>query len=309
MPGDWIMKIIVAILILFISPAQAYFKDMGVGARPLGMGGAYTAIADDGNAVLWNSSGLAQLEKRELTAMFSAIYVGLDAKLYNEKTDQLGYHFICYAHPSSLGSFAISWSTFQSQLYDENIFCFSYGRMLTENLCAGLNLKNMGWKVGENEFTRMDKDIPSHGVSVSGFTLDLSSLYKSDDGLSVGLSAENLIPADVGLKAKEEIPLNLRFGIAYRIDNFWYKNINLLPAMDIIYRSGEGSSARIGGEAWFFDETLSFRAGWNSTSATSGLSYRFVSRQWEIQVDYGFVYSFLIQQNYGTHRTSLSIRF
>lgn len=34
---------------------------MGVGARAMGMGGAFTAVADDASAVFWNPAGLAQL--------------------------------------------------------------------------------------------------------------------------------------------------------------------------------------------------------------------------------------------------------
>jgi len=290
-------------------PSYSYFKNLGAGARPMGMGGAYTAVADDANAPFWNPSGLAQLEKHELTAMFSALYVGLDAKLYNEKTDQLGYHFICYAHPWSSGCFAISWSTFQSQIYDESIFCLSYGRILTESLYAGLNLKNMGWSVGENEFTRIDRDIPDHGVSIREYTIDLGGLYKFKDGLTLGFSAENLIPADVGLKVKERIPLNLRLGIAYKLDKVWYKDINLLPAMDIAYRSGEEANILTGCEAWLFDRLLGLRAGWNSTSITSGISCNFVNRLWEFQIDYAFTYPLKIQNTYGSHRMSLSVRF
>ncbi len=38
----------------FISPATAYY-----GTRPMGMGGAFTAIADDANAAYWNPAGFA----------------------------------------------------------------------------------------------------------------------------------------------------------------------------------------------------------------------------------------------------------
>ena len=39
---------------------------IGAGARALGMGGAFTAVADDATANTWNPAGMAQLERPEL---------------------------------------------------------------------------------------------------------------------------------------------------------------------------------------------------------------------------------------------------
>ena len=41
------------------SPIGFTFMKIGVGARPVAMGGAYTAVADDANALFWNPAGLA----------------------------------------------------------------------------------------------------------------------------------------------------------------------------------------------------------------------------------------------------------
>ncbi|MFQ5906609.1 MAG: hypothetical protein ACE5JA_08550, partial [bacterium] len=41
--------------------APLSFAQFGAGARPAGMGGAYTVIADDGSAVFYNPAGLAVL--------------------------------------------------------------------------------------------------------------------------------------------------------------------------------------------------------------------------------------------------------
>ena len=47
--------------------------NVGVGARGLGMGGAYTALADDADAIYWNPAGLAQVEKHEFQASDSEL--------------------------------------------------------------------------------------------------------------------------------------------------------------------------------------------------------------------------------------------
>ena len=47
----------------------AEFLRIGVGARALGMGGAFTAVADDGSASYWNPAGLAMIDRPELLFM------------------------------------------------------------------------------------------------------------------------------------------------------------------------------------------------------------------------------------------------
>lgn len=51
-----------------------YFMAQGLGARALGMGGAYTGVADDASAAYWNPAGLAQIPRWELQGMHSVLY-------------------------------------------------------------------------------------------------------------------------------------------------------------------------------------------------------------------------------------------
>jgi hypothetical protein len=39
---------------------------MGIGARAVSMGGAFTAVADDASAVFWNPAGLSQLTDNQI---------------------------------------------------------------------------------------------------------------------------------------------------------------------------------------------------------------------------------------------------
>ena len=71
-----------AILWGFMStPAFALFDRggvIGVGARAMGMSGAFTAVADDASAAYWNPAGLAQLESLEIQGMFGSYLSGLN---------------------------------------------------------------------------------------------------------------------------------------------------------------------------------------------------------------------------------------
>jgi len=47
------------------------FADIGFGARALGMGGAYSALAHDANAILWNPAGIVEVKEFEATLSYA----------------------------------------------------------------------------------------------------------------------------------------------------------------------------------------------------------------------------------------------
>ena len=74
--------IILALLIICSSKINAQdlanfssaFVDIGFGARPLGMGQAYSALASDANAVLWNPAGIAEVKNFEGTVSYTKLF-------------------------------------------------------------------------------------------------------------------------------------------------------------------------------------------------------------------------------------------
>ena len=67
------------------------FMALGGGARALGMGGAFAAVADDASAVYWNPAGIAGIEKRQALAMHAEQF-----------GDLVNYNFGAYVQPTSL---------------------------------------------------------------------------------------------------------------------------------------------------------------------------------------------------------------
>ena len=101
------MKKIPLICILFIhiilpvAAEQTYTADfltLGTGARPLGMGNAFTAIADEASTTYYNPAGISQLTHHEVNFMHSTL-AGLAA-----------YDVVSYIYPFSPKTvFGISW--------------------------------------------------------------------------------------------------------------------------------------------------------------------------------------------------------
>ncbi|MCK5218907.1 OmpA family protein [bacterium] len=316
--------------VLFLSSSgMAYFQDLGLGVRPVGMGEAYTAVADDSNTVLWNVAGIADLERRELNAMYSNLYSNLNAKLYTGELDLLGYHNVGMVIPfdEQIGSFGFTWSLFNTQFYKENTFVLSYARnvgpiifkwfrakesMKDFKLNAGMNMKILNWRVEANEFTEDNPVFINKGLSRTGFTADIGLLLATPHNLKFGLSLENFIPADVGVTVYETIPINFRLGTAYLYD--WQGKIkyldSLLGALDFTRRNGI-SDIRFGIEAWFFTRLLGLRTGTTVDEFTSGLSVNLPLKQSpvDLRFDYAFLYPYGIMSTWGSHRIAMIVRW
>ena len=63
---------------LYLNPALADFDDTGAGARAVGMGGAFTALADDPFGIYYNPAGLGFIRQSQIGADYGKLFVGMD---------------------------------------------------------------------------------------------------------------------------------------------------------------------------------------------------------------------------------------
>lgn len=91
--GAWFLGSVAALSLggPVLGKEGAAFLRILPGARPMAMGGAYTAVADDLNSLGTNPSGLARLEARQAAFMHAELFAG------NR------YDFLGYAHPMKSG--------------------------------------------------------------------------------------------------------------------------------------------------------------------------------------------------------------
>ena len=99
----------------------------GSGARALGQGNAFTAVADDATAASWNPAGLIQLERPELSAVglyFPMIYDfspgGDFSALGDQRTSRTDLNYLSAVFPFDLGDRRIVTSLNYQQMYDLN---------------------------------------------------------------------------------------------------------------------------------------------------------------------------------------------
>lgn len=86
----------------------AEFLSHGVGARALGMGGAFVSVADDATAAYWNPAGLTRIQNHAFSMMYSDSFGVEGGNLLSKGL--VTYNFINYVHQiEGIGGVGVSW--------------------------------------------------------------------------------------------------------------------------------------------------------------------------------------------------------
>ncbi len=166
---------------------------IGGGARPLGMGRAFGALAGDADAIFINPAGAASLKQPQAMAMFTSLLAGT-----------VYYSEYCGALPADFGAVGVGYITtgvngviigtseIETDYYD-SVLAFNYASPMSrffrygENILVGINLKvfSRGFSGGVNQ-------------SSSGFSSDLGLKFVASPYLNFGLVRQNFVPVSLG---------------------------------------------------------------------------------------------------------------
>ncbi|HBL16903.1 MAG: hypothetical protein A2X36_08145 [Elusimicrobia bacterium GWA2_69_24] len=281
--------------------AFAAFEDIGAAARGVGMGNAFTGLADDAQAGYYNPAGLAQMRGPELVTSYGRLHLGLD------DGSALAASYLGYAQPlpPGWGTASVSWSQFSLLgYYQEQAIRMSYGRPLGARWKLGATVKWLSIKVTQDDFTASDP-VFDYGAkdSVSAFGFDAGALYQPFRRLRFGLALQDLNRPDLGFGGESRLPVGLRAGAAYPGDR-------LMLALDVCHRDGE-LKVYTGAERWDLGRRFALRGGLGvGTRQFSNLSVGMGFKERHLRIDYAFLYPLSgLTGTAGTHRVALSLRW
>ena len=192
--------------------AGAAFLKLDPGTRPVGMGGAFTGLANDINTIFWNPAGLTTIQTRELTAMqhFWMADISNQSIGYAQRSNNIVWG------ASLVGSFTeIDRRTGPSETPDSSVTVGGFATGLSLAYPLGTS-SSIG---GTAKFISQQLDIQN----VYGTAVDFGLItHLIDNRLGIGFTVQNAgvffesADRDDNLPS-EYPPLALRAGVAYRI--------------------------------------------------------------------------------------------
>jgi len=302
------------------------------GARALGMGEAFVALADDVNCLYWNPAGLTQIRNHEISMMY-----------LNGLVDSW-FGFVGYAHPLGAkyrkqkrkiqrfeevskpqkyyGTIALGIALFQAGrltldpegstvvAQQDYLVSLGYGYPLWRGIVQkgrGLGFEerqsiiSLGLNVKIISSTLVEK------YSAMAYAGDLGVLGKfilGRNSLSIGLAAQN-----IGTKLKFEkegdpLPFTIRVGSSYGMS--FGKEHALTVAAEGVKPNDADFRGNVGAEYWYkgiFALRGGYKIGYDSDGFTAGVGFIWKG----FGLDYGW--GMMANRMGDNHRISLTMRF
>ena len=304
----------------------AEFLSHGVGARALGMGSAFVAIADDATATYWNPAGLTKVKKHSFSAMYADTFSTGDGNWLSRGL--VSYNFLNYVYQiEDIGSLGLSWI----RLGVDDIPRTTFIDLNNNGILGDFQDKNGNGIKDEGElyidkpeiaeyfsntdnallvsYARQVHAMVSVGGNLkilnqaifentgTGFGIDIGLIAEPYEGLRVGAMLLDATGTQIRWDTPETPtftrPRRLRFGTAYHftVPRLGKGAIGLdieTDQADLEEGSdGGGIVLRTGAEYWLFD-TVALRGGWNGHGLSAGAGLHVKVNAMSFFINYAF---------------------
>ncbi len=275
-----------------VGTAGAQFLKIGVGARAVGMGECFVAVADDASGIWWNPACVARITQdggSRLTLNHSTWPADISHEFF-------GYAFTYHGLP---GSYAFSSTVLQMDPITRRTEYSPDGT--GENFDAGSF--NLGATWAKNLIDRFSFGVTAKylhlgldDASADGFLVDFGTLYFTDfRTIRIGMAIQSLGPSVSFLDDSFPMPTMFRVGTA--MDAYQSEDHNMLLAFEFDHPADNAERISFGSEytlkTFEPNVTLQVRGGYrynrDEENLTAGFGVDFptgsVSR---MRVDYAF---------------------
>lgn len=298
-----------------VGTSSGGFLRVGVGARPVGMGGAYVAVCNDVVACAWNPAGLVHIGSYEFALTHTALPADID------------YNHACYGMPVKMldGTIAFQFGVLSTNLMETTeyhpygtgrefgftdwLFGLSVGKRFTDRFSGGFAVKyvreELGVEVGGPTTSAMVLDAGTYyeigprkmrlAVALMNFGGDFTpgGSYETNGGTGKSTYA-GFAPA-----------MEFKFGIAFEpVARPW---LDTVIDFELAHPSDNKETFRLGGEA-VLSKILALRAGHDFGADAMKTSFGVGANVTILSVESRIDYSATLAEYLSTvHRISITL--
>ena len=314
-----------------VGTTAAPFLNIPVGARAVGMGGAFVSVADDATALYWNPAGLAKVDASQAVFVHTNWIADINFDFAGVALN-LGPAGVLGLHATFLTMGEMERTT---EVYPEGTgerfsagsyaFAATYARALTDRFSIGANVKYVREYILHSSAQGVALDIGTHfvtqfrgltlGAMISNFGTKMRMMGRDvlvqHDIDPTRHGNNDRINADLATDAYD-MPLMLRVGVSMDVLR-GMENHSLVLAVDAAHPSDNVEFVNLGAE-YVLMKMFALRAGYSSLFSRdseqgltfgAGLNYR-VFGNFSVRADYAY-------QSFGrfnnVQKVSLGIQF
>lgn len=226
------------------------FLKTNVGARAVGLGGAFTGLADDASALFYNPAGITYVEEKGYILGYhnyfvdiQSGFVGLIKRVSEDNLVAFHINYLNYGEFIRTDASGVRDGTFGGSSV---VVALSAARATSHYFAFGSTVKLIYEKVDS--------------YSSAGIAADLGVKYTGNRSrFTLGMTVQNLgVQLSAFGSEKDPLPVTVRLGISERP-----RGLPLLLATDLVMPLDNDPYIALGGEYYNF-KPFYLRLGWNS---------------------------------------------
>ncbi len=227
------LMIAFSFLISFQSTVFAAFEINKIGPWATAANDVYSALGNEPWAMIYNPAQVVRLEGAQAALAYSRPYLNFG----NFKANIAGGIFTREAMGTAYGVGIIFLDT--NVYYREVTGLFNVAHRFGEkendwDFSVGTNLKILSLRRGDPTKTFDPALVPQ---TINRFTMDIGSLARFHQ-YYLGVSAQNVIPANIGVVVKDIVPVETRIGVgALNLFEIPHVGFKVSPAFEVVNRN------------------------------------------------------------------------
>jgi hypothetical protein len=266
-----------------LKPTTFNFLKVSNNARVAGMGDAFTAVADGIDGMIWNSAGIASVEKFAYSLNYTSWLVNSEffsgALAFNTGYGVLGVSLVTFNLPTMKETTTLE-PDGTGRTIDTGDMALGvvYAKQLTDKLSAGATVRFVQSKLGDETLSAMSFNVNT-------------LMYTGYRSLRVGMNMKNLGGEQEIVSQKSEMPLVFNLGSAMEVYGELGDPVSMTAAFEGAYFTDRNQRWNLGGELWV-QNLVALRAGYKfkydeeTWSIGGGLRADFDGRKIQVDASY-----------------------